>query len=62
MTMTKSKIDWKSLTPEEIFHKRNELYNTYEMMKRMLIQLNDRMIEIEIAFSESENELNNIGI
>ena len=60
--MVKSKIDWKSMTPEEIYHKKNELFNTYEMMKKMLIQLNDRMMEIESAFFEAEKELSDRGV
>ena len=60
--MAKSKIDWKGLTSEEIFHKKNELYNTYEMMKKMLIDMNDQMMDIERAFSEANIELSNRGI
>ena len=60
--MTKTKIDWKSLTSEEIYHKKVDFYNTYEMMKKMLIEMNDRMMEIEFAFEEAEKELANRGI
>jgi hypothetical protein len=60
--MQKNNIDWKSMTSEEIFHKKNEFINMYEHMKKMLIEMNDRLMEIEQAFQEAEIELANRGI
>jgi len=55
--MPKNKIDWGGMTVEEIYHKKNDLFNTYEMMKKMVIEMNDRMMEIEDAFVEADIEL-----
>jgi hypothetical protein len=60
--MAKSNIDWRSMTSEEIFHKKTEFINTYEMMKKMIIEMDDRMMEIEDAFKEAEEELANRGV
>jgi len=60
--MEQSNINWVSMTSEEIYHKKIDLYNTYEMMKKMLIDMNDRMMEIEVAFKEAEMEQARRGV
>ena len=58
----KSNIEWGKMTSEEIFHKKNELFNMYESIKKMVIQMHDRLLEIESVFREAEIELSNRGI
>ena len=62
MKQQKNNIEWDKMTSEEIFHKKNELFNMYESIKKMVIQMHDRLLEIEAAFEESEIELSNRGI